>query len=290
MTEVTIGMPVYNNAATLEAALQSLLAQTVQSLRIIISDDHSSDDTASICETYARRDPRISFVPQPTNLGYGNFKLLLDRAETPFFMWAAGDDRWARTFVEHNLHALKSDASLAASVSRVCFEKGGKPLHLSRGTYPLLGGVQENIAAFLRAPEDNSRLYGLFRTEVLKQSFPSRPFHAFDWAVSAATLLHGKHNELSEVLMFRDWTAPASYTDLVRKDHSSFGARAFPLWAMTWWLLVEARVPLSWPIAGALVALNIDKHYEYCEKYHPRYSRCTWKIQKLWHDYVRWRL
>lgn len=290
MTEVTVGMPVYNNSATLEAALQSLQAQTVQDLRIVISDDRSSDDTRSICEAYARRDPRISFVPQPANLGYANFKFVLDRAETPFFMWAAGDDRWARTFVEQNLRALKLDASLVASVSKVRFENGGEPAHLSRGTYPLVGGVRENIAAFLRAPEDNSRLYSLFRAEVLKRSFPSRPFHAFDWAVSAATLLHGKHNEVPDVLMFRDWTAPVRYTALVRKDHSSFGARAFPLLAMTRWLLFEARIPLTWPIAGALIALNIDKHYEYCEAYHPRYAWWTWKIQKVWHDFVRWRL
>ena len=290
MPEVTVGMPVYNNGRTLAAALDSLLAQTVRNLRIVISDDGSTDETPSICEAYCRRDSRIDFVRQPANLGYRNFRFVLDRAETPFFVWAAGDDRWAPTFVEKNLRTLTVDASLAGSVSKVCFEERGMPAHLSRGTYALLGSAEENIARFLSFPGDNSRMYGLFRTDVLRKSFPAESFHAYDWALSAATLIHGKHNELAEVLMYRDMTPVTRYSALVRKDHSSLAQRLFPVWRMSRWLVFEARIPLTFPIAGALLALNIDKHYEYCEIYHPRYSRFTAKLQNVWRKYVRWRL
>jgi glycosyltransferase involved in cell wall biosynthesis len=283
-------MPLYNNSATVSAALDSLLAQTVRDVRIVASDDCSSDDTGSICKAYASRDSRISYVRQPTNLGYRNFKFVLDKAETVFFMWAAGDDRWAPTFIEENLRALRSDSALVGSVSKVRFEQDGKPVKLSGGTYPLLGGIKDNLAKFLSDPSDNSRMYGLFRTEHLRRSFPSQSFHAYDWALSAATLLHGKHNELPKVLMFRDWTLPARYSDLVRKDHSRVLQRLFPVMQMTRWLIFEAKIPLTWPIAGALIALNIDKHYEYSERFHPRYSRFTAKLQKLWRQYVRWRL
>jgi glycosyltransferase involved in cell wall biosynthesis len=290
MSLVTIGMPLYNNAATLAAAFDSLLAQTVKDLRIIASDHCSTDNTASICEAYARRDSRVEFVRQPKNLGYRHFRFVLDRADSPFFMWAAGDDRWAPTFIEKNLHALNGDKSLAASVSKVAFERAGNLLHAARGTYPLLGSVRANLARFLGNPSDNSRMYGLFRTEVLRKSFPSESFHAYDWALSAATLLHGKHNEVPEILMFRDWTPPPRYTSMVRKDHSSLITRLFPVLPMTRWLLFEARIPLTWHIAGALLALNIDKHYEYCESFHPNYFRWTATLQKLWRQHVRWRL
>lgn len=92
MAELTIGMPVYNNGATLAAALDSLLDQTFADFRIVISDDASSDDTGAIAKRYARRDLRIAYVRQARNLGYyGNYKFVLDRADTPFFMWAAGN-------------------------------------------------------------------------------------------------------------------------------------------------------------------------------------------------------
>ena len=255
-----------------------------------MSDDCSSDDTASICEAYARGDSRIDFIRQTKNLGYANFKFVLDRADTPYFMWAAGDDRWAPTFVEQNLRALKLDLSLAGSVSKVCFEADGKPLHLAQGTYPLLGSVEENIARFLSAPNDNSRQYGLYRTQVLRKAFPLESFHAYDWALSAATLLHGKHNELSEVLMFRVRTPTSRYSALVRQDHSRLMLRLFPVFQMTDWLISVARVPLTWPTLGAILALNIDKHYEYCKIYHPRYFRMTARLQKIWQNHVSWRL
>jgi hypothetical protein len=59
---------------------------------------------------------------------------------------------------------------------------------------------------------------------------------------------------------------------------------------MTWWLISGARIPLTWRIAGALLALNVDKHYEYCETFHPRYNKVTGKIQKLWRKHLQWRL
>jgi hypothetical protein len=133
-------------------------------------------------------------------------------------------------------------------------------------------------------------MYGLFRTEVLRRSFPKQSFHAYDWALSAATLVHGRHNEIPDVLMFRDMTPAHRYTELVRKDHSSLFSRLFPVLPMTRWLIFEARVPLTWRVAGALVTLNIDKHCEYCEKFHPRYSRLSVRLQKLWRDHVEWRL
>src|SRR4051812_26911567 len=98
MAVVTIGMPLYNNAATLVAALDSLLAQTERDIRIFASDDGSADNTVEICAAYSRQDSRFTYTRQPINLGYGNFKFVLDSADSPFFMWAAGDDRWAPTF------------------------------------------------------------------------------------------------------------------------------------------------------------------------------------------------
>ena len=52
MAQLTIGMPLYNNATTLPAALDSLLAQTFADFRIVASDDASTDTTT---ETTRRR-------------------------------------------------------------------------------------------------------------------------------------------------------------------------------------------------------------------------------------------
>ena len=45
---LTIGLAVYNNARTLRRAIESLLAQTYRDFVLIVSDDCSRDDSASI--------------------------------------------------------------------------------------------------------------------------------------------------------------------------------------------------------------------------------------------------
>ena len=51
-TRVTIGMPLFNNAATVRRALESLLSQSYRHFTIVASDDKSSDGTAGIVEAY----------------------------------------------------------------------------------------------------------------------------------------------------------------------------------------------------------------------------------------------
>jgi len=64
MKKLTIGMPVYNGAASIRRALDSLLAQTFNDFCIIISDNGSTDETQSICEAYAAADPRVTYIRQ----------------------------------------------------------------------------------------------------------------------------------------------------------------------------------------------------------------------------------
>lgn len=59
---VSVIVPVYNGAAFIHVALNSALAQTEQSLEVIVVDDASTDETCAIVERYCVRDPRIRLV------------------------------------------------------------------------------------------------------------------------------------------------------------------------------------------------------------------------------------
>jgi glycosyltransferase involved in cell wall biosynthesis len=56
---VSVVIPAYNASATIERTIRSVMAQTYEQLQIIVVDDGSSDETASIVERVARHDPRI---------------------------------------------------------------------------------------------------------------------------------------------------------------------------------------------------------------------------------------
>ena len=70
MPEVSVIIPIYNTAAYLRKALDSICDQTLKELEIILIDDGSTDGSRGIIEEYAERDARIRWHAQP-NQGQG---------------------------------------------------------------------------------------------------------------------------------------------------------------------------------------------------------------------------
>jgi glycosyltransferase involved in cell wall biosynthesis len=256
-------MPVYNSAPTIRAALESLLAQTYYNFMLVISDNNSTDHTGEICREYARRDPRIQYVRQINNIGaVNNFRFVLSKASTPFFMWAAAQDLWIPIFIERTLNFLSSNPEYVCCQGRVLVTSNEGKSHFGTGTYPLTGTWCENAVRFFRNPADNLRYYGIFRTQALRSVFPSNNFYAYDWAVSAATLKFGKHGELPECLVIRQGSAFTADECSLQDDQGFLLWRIFPLLLMTWYCLRNGYLP--WIVAGfgALVRLNL---YVTCE-------------------------
>jgi glycosyltransferase involved in cell wall biosynthesis len=107
---VSIGMPVYNGAKHIHAALDSLLAQSFTDFELTISDNASTDATPAICRDYASRDSRIRYVRQAENRGaQANFEFLLDEAAGAYFMWAAYDDVWQQNYLREATALLRDE-------------------------------------------------------------------------------------------------------------------------------------------------------------------------------------
>jgi hypothetical protein len=67
---LSVIIPACNEAATLEAALQSVLAQDYPALQVVLVDDRSTDGTGAIVDRLASADPRIRAI-HVTNLPEG---------------------------------------------------------------------------------------------------------------------------------------------------------------------------------------------------------------------------
>lgn len=65
---ISVIVPVYNVAQYLPDCINSIVRQTHQSLEILLVDDGSTDESGSICEEYAKTDPRIKVLHQE-NMG-----------------------------------------------------------------------------------------------------------------------------------------------------------------------------------------------------------------------------
>jgi chlorobactene glucosyltransferase len=61
-TPVSVIIPARNEAAVIETVVRSVLASTYRPLELLVVDDRSTDDTASIVQRLATEDPRVRLV------------------------------------------------------------------------------------------------------------------------------------------------------------------------------------------------------------------------------------
>lgn len=66
---VTVLMPAWNAAGYIATALPSLLAQSWQNLEVLVVDDASTDETATLVESFAAQDKRVRLIKNADNAG-----------------------------------------------------------------------------------------------------------------------------------------------------------------------------------------------------------------------------
>ncbi len=104
---ISVLIPTYNYARYLPAAIESVLAQQDTDCEILISDDASTDDSATVIRHYAARDPRIRPLLHPANLGMvAHWNACLARARGEYIKFLFGDDLLASPTALADMAAL----------------------------------------------------------------------------------------------------------------------------------------------------------------------------------------
>src|SRR5262249_43214803 len=103
---VAVVVPMYNAERTIGATLASICRQTHQELDIIIVDDGSSDNSASIGAAYAKQDRRIRILQQ-SNSGVAAARNKGAAAtDAEFLAFVDADDLWAPSKIALQWQAL----------------------------------------------------------------------------------------------------------------------------------------------------------------------------------------
>jgi glycosyltransferase involved in cell wall biosynthesis len=276
---VCVGMPVFNLEGTVARAIESVLAQTLADLELVVSDNASRDGTETICRRYAAGDARIRYTRHPAPItGFDNFRFVLDAARAPYFMWLPADDYVRPRLLEQAVAVLDARPDVVCAAPRAEFLEPDGTRRPALGSFPLLGSVRDNLCRFLADPSDNSRFYGVYRREVVRRVLPAEAYYGFDWVVTAGTLLHGRHVELSETLLVREANDPAKYTRMIDTIATGRLDRLLPLARFTRALLFRLRVPPHPRVLYALLRLNVIHHVLYCQYRYPRYGRLAHRV------------
>lgn len=103
MAKVSVIVPCYKVEQLLPEMVESLLAQTLRDIQIILVDDGSPDRTGELCDTYAARDSRVRVIHKP-NGGVGAARNDgLDAATGEWVIFCDSDDYLVPDALERTL-------------------------------------------------------------------------------------------------------------------------------------------------------------------------------------------
>lgn len=115
---VSVIVPAYNSAETLQTALRGLREQSWPNLEILVVDDGSSDRTLEIAEIASNEDPRIQVIALGENRGaYPARNVGFHEARGAFVTVHDADDWSHPQKIEMQAQALMENPSMQASVS-----------------------------------------------------------------------------------------------------------------------------------------------------------------------------
>jgi glycosyltransferase involved in cell wall biosynthesis len=146
---VSVIIPAYNSGKFIEAALDSVLAQTYQNTEIIVVDDGSQDNTAEIVKRIALKDKRIVLLCQKNQGVAAARNLAIQHSQGEFVAPLDSDDIWYPLKLEKQVECmLNSDSQVGiVSASYVFIDEDGDLMH-GWGNNLVNGRIGEQLIYF----------------------------------------------------------------------------------------------------------------------------------------------
>jgi glycosyltransferase involved in cell wall biosynthesis len=219
--KIAIGVPIFNGENFLRQALDAIAGQTFPDFEVFLCDNASTDGTAEICREFVERDPRFRYFPSDTNRGAAwNFNRPVEMCRSPYFIWAAHDDRWRPTLLEKCSEALDLEPEIGLCYPRSVFidEQNKELWHFDARLHLRDPDPIKRFTSFVRRyaePDFCNPVFGLYRMSVLRQVSVLPPYPGSDMVMMSEVALNSHVHEVPDVLF-------------ERRDHPKRSIRASP--------------------------------------------------------------
>jgi glycosyltransferase involved in cell wall biosynthesis len=216
---VGIGMTLFNRAAYLHEAVESLLAQSYREFNLVLVDDGSTDDTERLARAFEQRDPRVRYVRLPERRGMvAAWRTAFERAsaeDITYFAWASDHDRWHPAWLQTLVDTLEQypDVLLAYPLTQR-IDPSGAPLAKPARQFETfeIGDRGERWRLFNRSDSvaAGDMVYGLMRASAVRDAGIFRDVLCPDRLLLAELTLRGQIRQVPEVLWYRRQFAAGS--------------------------------------------------------------------------------
>ena len=208
--KVTFGLPVRNGAKAISRCLDSLLAQDLEDIEILVSDNASTDGTQDIIRSYAARDPRVKPLLSEKDVGQiENFNRLVRMARGEYIRWIGSEDWLEPEYASRCAAVLDANpvAIVVTNFIRIHVDNGKTRYSEYRGE--LLESEKPEkrfrrlIWTFRAGDATYEPLYALIRRDVLANTTLFRMMVKADRILAAELCLIGPFIQLEECLAHR---------------------------------------------------------------------------------------
>lgn len=205
---VDVNLLSFNNAATIAAVVDSVLAQSWPALSVTLIDNFSTDGTAGILRDLAARHPRLRLHRNRCNAGQvANFQRGFWFGEADFVMPKSGDDLIAPDFVAKLMAVLLAHPDCA-----MCHAAGlvfGEAMRIDYA-YPAehalhavgpdpLARARTVMRHYTSAPS----FWGIYRRDATDRLSSIRQRAGWDHVLVAELALYGEIRHVAEPLFWR---------------------------------------------------------------------------------------
>lgn len=183
---ITVIIPVYNNAGTLDATIQSVVRQSIfRSIRVLISDDASTDDSALKAAEWVEKHNNIALHINPKNLGVmGNYRKLLSLCDSEFVAPVEADDVWTSNTRLQTLRAFLTQSDAPSCFNHFSVNEGNQ---YRLGAALLKPGRYSRISAFDLIEENAPASFTncFYKAEPLRNILAeTKDSFGYDWLVN----------------------------------------------------------------------------------------------------------
>ena len=131
---ISVIVPVYNGARSLDRSLRSVLTQTLPDFELIVVDDCSTDESVDILRSYQALDERVRVFATATNSGPGVARNVgLGNARGRFIAFLDSDDFWMRDKLEKQIRSFDNDDVILSCTATVLVNSRGGILGIISG-------------------------------------------------------------------------------------------------------------------------------------------------------------
>ena len=196
---VSIVVPTFNNAAFIEATLDSIFGQTYEDFELVIADHSSTDGTFDLLRRHAG-DPRVRLLVTPPGGGAErNWNRVTDEAHGDLIKLVCGDDLLYPELLARQVAALDGAGAEVAMVasSRDIIDPAGRIVLRNVG----LAGLEGRVAgrtALRRSVHAGANIFGEPSCVLLRRGaltaiggWHGRPEYLIDQATYSRVLLDG---------------------------------------------------------------------------------------------------